>query len=58
MKYDPATHNARLEVARQRLLYGPGLSAEELTEFNALKAKEMARAEARRSPSPQMELDT
>ena len=56
MKYDPATHNARLEIARQRLLYGPGLSADELVEFEQQKAREMAKAEARRNPSPQLEL--
>ena len=40
-----------------RALYRP-MTAEELAEFEQLKAKEMSRAEARRNPSPQMEMDT
>lgn len=37
-------------------LYGPPMSADEMACFNSLRAKEMARAEARRQPSPQLEL--
>ena len=42
-------------VAQLRALYVPP-TAEESAEFERLKAREMARAEARRNPSPQMDL--
>lgn len=32
------------------------LTPEELAAFNAMRAREMAKAEARRQPSPQLEL--
>ena len=38
-----------------RALYVPP-TPEEAAEFERLKAREMARAEARRNPSPQMDL--
>ena len=34
----------------------PPMTADELAEFDALLAREMARAQARREPSPQMVL--
>lgn len=37
-------------------LCAPPLSAEELAYYNSLRAAEMARAEARRAPEPQLEL--
>ena len=43
-------------VEQLRALYVPP-TPEEAAEFERLKAREMARAEARRKPSPQMELD-
>ena len=36
-------------------LYGPPLSEDERRYYNELRAAEMARAERRREPSPQME---
>jgi len=42
-------------VEQLRALYVPP-TAEESAEFERLKAREMARAEARRNPSPQMDL--
>lgn len=33
------------------------LSPEELAEFNSKRAREMAKAEARREPSPQLDLE-
>ena len=44
--------------AALRALYAPPLSAAELSHYNSLRAAEMARAEARREPSPQLELET
>ncbi len=40
-----------------RALYGPPMTDEQIAEYNRLRAKEMARAEARRQPSPQLDLD-
>ena len=37
-------------------LYGPPLSEDERRYYNELRAAEMARAERRREPSPQLEL--
>ena len=42
-------------VEQLRALYVPP-TPEEAAEFERLKAREMARAEARRQPSPQLEL--
>ena len=42
-------------VEQLRTLYVPP-TAEESAEFERLKAREMARAEAKRKPSPQMEI--
>jgi len=42
-------------VEQLRALYVPP-TPEEAAEFERLKAREMARAEARRNPSPQMEI--
>lgn len=42
-------------VEQLRALYVPP-TPEDAAEFERLKAKEMARAEARRKPSPQMEI--
>lgn len=41
-----------------RALYAPPMTADELAYYNTLRAAEMARAEARRNPSPQMELES
>lgn len=35
----------------------PPMTPEELAEFDTLRAREMARAQARREPSPQLEFD-
>lgn len=40
----------------QEALRAPPLSDEEKREFDALRAREMARAEHRRNPQPQLEL--
>ena len=37
-------------------LYGPPMSEDERRYYNELRAAEMARAERRREPSPQLEL--
>ena len=42
-------------VAQLRALYVPP-TPEEAAEFERLKARELARAEAKRKPSPQMEI--
>lgn len=44
------------EVFAQALAAGP-LNPDEIAEFNSRRAAEMARAEARRQPSPQSDLD-
>ena len=36
---------------------GPDMTDEQIAEYNRLRAKEMARAEARRQPSPQLDLN-
>ncbi|WP_337054017.1 hypothetical protein [Pseudoxanthomonas sp. USHLN014] len=38
-------------------LYAPPLSEDELREYDRLRADEMARAEARRAPTPQLDLE-
>lgn len=43
-------------VEALKALYAPPLSAEERAHYNSLRAAEMARAEARRAPEPQLEL--
>lgn len=40
------------EIAR----HGPPMDAEERAEYDSQRAREMARAEARRKPQPQLEL--
>ena len=47
----------KLCECRQTAERGEPLSIEELREFNTLRAREMARAEARRQPSPQLPLE-
>lgn len=41
-----------------RALDAPPLTPEELAVYDSLRTAEMARAEARRNPSPQLELGT
>lgn len=38
-------------------LYAPPLSPDELAHYNSQRAAEMARAEARRKPMPQLDLE-
>ena len=57
MKYDPNKQSARAEVAKLAALYAPALTDEERREYDRLRAREMARAEARRAPAPKLELD-
>lgn len=45
-------------VEALRALYAPPMSPDELAHYNSLRAAEMARAQARREPSPQLELKT
>lgn len=59
--HDPGWLKRRRNVQKARecaalALRGAPLSADEIAEYNGLRAAEMARAEARRSRSPQMEL--
>ena len=60
--HDPGWLKRRRNAQRARecvvlALHGAPLSADEMAEYNSLRAAEMARAEARRSRwSPQMEL--
>ena len=56
MKLDPSKQSAHAAVAAYTALYGDPLTDAERREFNRQKAEEMARAEARREPTPQMEL--
>jgi hypothetical protein len=46
-------------VEALRALYAPALSPEEMTDYNSLRAAEMARAEARRTSDvvPQLNLE-
>ena len=39
-----------------KALYAPPMTPDELAAYDSLRAAEMARAEARRNPSPQLEL--
>lgn len=50
--------SAETQMARMRevLRHGPPLDAEELAEFESQRAREMAKAEARRQPVPQLQL--
>lgn len=57
MKFDPARQSAYAEMAKLAALYAPPLTDAERREHDRLVAREMARAEARRQPSPQPELD-
>lgn len=41
-----------------KALYAPPLSPDELAYYNTQRAAEMARAEARRQPSPQLDLES
>lgn len=45
-------------VEALRALYAPPLSSDELAHYNSLRAAEMARAQARREPSPQLDLES
>lgn len=45
-----------LRRAQYALKQSGPITAAELAEYNRLRAREMARAEARRNPSPQLEL--
>lgn len=55
MKRNPRT--AEHIRAALRALHSPPMTDEESREYRRLIAREMARAEARRRQSPQMELD-
>lgn len=44
-------------IEAMKALYGPPMTDEQLSEYNRLLAREMARAEAVRKPSPQGELE-
>lgn len=52
---DARINATRCQEALQAL-YAPPLTAEELREYNRQRAEEMARAERRRQPSPQLDL--
>ena len=56
MKPNPRT--AEYLQAAMKALYSPPMTDEESREYRRLIAREMARAEARRRQSPQLELDT
>ena len=56
MKLDPSKQSAHAAVAAYTALYGPPLTEAERREYDRARAAEMARAEARREGSPQMEL--
>ena len=58
MKLDPSKQSAHAAVAAYTALYGPPLTEAERREYDCLRAREMAKAEARREPSPQLPLDT
>lgn len=49
------THPDRIQQCRDALR-SPPMTADELAEQLSLRAAEMARAEARRNPQPQLEL--
>lgn len=53
------TKNAadRCRECLELIAHGPPLTPEQLAEYDRLRAREMARAEARRQPSPQGDLD-
>lgn len=53
----PSPHTSEGIKAALEALYSPPMTDEESREFRRLIAREMARAEARRRQSPQMELD-
>lgn len=44
-------------IEAMKALYGPPMTDEQLSEYNRLRAREIARAEADRQPSPQLELE-
>lgn len=56
MKFDPAKQSAHAEIAKLAALYAPTMTDDERREHRQRVAAEMARAEARRQPSPQLEL--
>jgi hypothetical protein len=45
-------------VEALRALYAAPMTPDELAHYRSLRAAEMARAQARREPSPQLELQT
>ena len=55
MKPNPRT--AEYLQAAMKALYSPPMTDEERREFDRLRRREMARAEARRKQSPQLDLD-
>ena len=55
MKQNPRT--AEYLQAALKALYSPPMTDEESREYRRLIAREMARAEAKRKQSPQMDLD-
>lgn len=57
MKYDPNKQSARAEVAKLAALYAPALTDEERREYDRLRAREMARWEARNRQGTQPELE-
>lgn len=44
-------------IEAMKALYGPPMTDEQKSEYNRLRAREMARAEALRNPSPQRDLE-
>jgi len=54
MKPNPRT--AEYLQAAMKALYSPPMTDEERREFDRLRRREMARAEARRRKSPQLEI--
>lgn len=53
----PNPHTSEGIKAAMKALYSPPMTDEESREFRRLIAREMARAEAKRRQSPQLELD-
>ena len=53
----PNPHTAEYLQAAIKALYSPPMTDEESREYRRLIAREMARAEARRRKSPQLDLD-
>lgn len=53
MKSDQSRHC----IEAMKALYAPTMTDAERAEYDRLRAEEMARAERRREPSPQLELE-